>query len=106
MNILELDKQIKKFAENTPSKVAIEFGDKKITYGELDQKSNKIADFLMDNYKEEKNVFVIMDKGSQLIEVLVGIIKSGGIFAPVDYKAPDNRIISMITEIKTEWSSQ
>ena len=103
MNIEAIDKRIRSFAENTPDKVAIECGNEKVTYRQLDKNSNRIANFLIGNYKERKNVFIIMERDQVLIETLIGVIKSGGVFIPIDHQAPDNRILTALKEIEADW---
>lgn len=103
MNIITIDKMIEKFAQSIPNKTAVEFGKEKITYEQLHENSNKIANFLIDNYDEGKNVLIIMEKSIELIEAVIGIIKSGGIFVPIDFDTPDNRIITILNEIKVHW---
>jgi hypothetical protein len=103
MNFVTIDKKIKQISEINPNKVAIEHKDEKVTYAELDRNSDIIANFLMNKYEENNNVFVLMEKSPRLIESMIGIIKSNGIFIPLDFNTPDNRILSMFNEVPAGW---
>ncbi|MCB2300170.1 non-ribosomal peptide synthetase family protein [Clostridium tagluense] len=103
MNIITIDKKIEKFAEIIPNKIAVEFRKEKITYNQLNKNSSRVANFFIDNDIEGKNVLVMMEKNPQLIEVVIGIIKSGGVLVPVDYNSPKDRLATILKEIKIEW---
>ena len=84
----------------TPNKVAIAFGDKTLTYEELNKKANQLARFLRDEKKVQPNSFVgILTKRS--LEMAVGIlaiVKSGAAYVPIDPEYPEERIKYMIED--------
>ena len=95
--IIELfEKQVKQ----TPNKIAIAFGDSTLTYKELNQKANKLAHFLRNNYKISRNTFIgIMLKRSLNMAIgLLAIIKSGGAYVPIDPDYPEERITYMLED--------
>ncbi|MCR8966025.1 non-ribosomal peptide synthetase [Brevibacillus laterosporus] len=98
-----IDKRIREFALHAPEKIAIECADDKRTYKELEENSNHICHFLRNQYKENKIVFVFMNKGIALIETLIGIMKSGGIFVPIDPSVSEDRISLMMGEVEADW---
>lgn len=98
-----IDKKIREFALFNPEKIAIECADKKRTYGELEENSNYISNFLKDKYRERKIVFIFMNKGIALIEALLGVMKSGGIFVPIDPSTSEDRIALMLREVEADW---
>ncbi|ADL53610.1 non-ribosomal peptide synthetase [Clostridium cellulovorans] len=85
-------------ASKMPDKIAIQKGNELTTYGELEKKSNTIAEFLRQNLSDDKKVFLMLDKGAELIESMVGVIKAGGIFVPLDPNFPEKRQLLMINE--------
>lgn len=103
MRTESIQSRIRQFALNTPGKTAIEFGNEHISYKELDEYSWNIADFLVFNLLENKNIVLFMKSGYLLVEAILGIIKSGGVFVPVDPDFPSNRVSMMIDEVKAEW---
>ncbi len=95
--IIELfEKQVKQ----TPNKIAVAFGDSTLTYKELNQKANKLAHFLRENYEISRNTFIgIMLKRSLNMAVgLLAIIKSGGAYVPIDPDYPEERISYMLED--------
>ena len=103
MELETIDKKIKTYSDKNPNKIAIKHGIEEITYKKLEEDSNTIADFLIDNFNECKNVFIVMDKGIKLIKSIVGVIKAGGIFTTIDVAASNSRSYEMIKDLKPEW---
>lgn len=98
-----LQSRIKDIAVKMPDKVAIEYGNTAITYRELDRNSDKIAGFMVNNTKERKNVAILMERSPDLIQSIIGVLKAGSIFVPVDPGMPENRIKMMLSEIQSDW---
>lgn len=102
MELISIDNKLSEFATTIPEKVAIEFGKETVTYKSLEKRTNYIADFLIGKCFE-KNIFVMLGRSITLVETLIGIIKSNKIFIPIECELPNNRIMSMFREIKTNW---
>lgn len=87
---------IKSLAENS-NRCAIEHGKMKMSYNELDQRSNVIAHTLMARgLKKGTFVAIIMQSRVELIASLIGILKAGCVFIPIDVNYPRDRIKVMI----------
>lgn len=83
------EKQVKK----TPYNCAIELNDEKITYIELHKKSNKIARYLMENHVcDNMLIGVIAKRSIETIANLLGIVKAGCAYVPIDPAYPSDRI--------------
>lgn len=95
--------QINSITKKLPNKTAIEYGDKHVTYSELEANSNSIAYFLNDKIAQSKNILVFMERKPELVYTILGIIKAGGIFVPLDPGFPENRIKTMIEEVESNW---
>lgn len=96
MKFSSLYSEIDEFAKNVPKKIAIQCGSQQLTYGELYLQSNRIASILVKNISDNSNVALIMDRGIDMITSLIGIIKIGGVFVPIDPSYPLNRIEYML----------
>ncbi|WP_297418108.1 non-ribosomal peptide synthetase [Clostridium sp.] len=96
MRINTLYNEIDEFAKKTPQKVAIEHGINKMTYNELYIQSTAIAARLAKENVYDENVAIIMDRSIEMITSLIGIMKSGAIFIPIDPNYPENRIEYML----------
>jgi amino acid adenylation domain-containing protein len=103
MELSTIDKKIRSFSEINPDKIAVKCGKRSISYRNLEQNSSTIARFLMDHCSGSDNVYVILDKSIELINAMLGIIKGGKVFIPMDHTTSSNRTISMLQEIKAQW---
>lgn len=84
----------------TPDNIAIVQDDQQITYRELDQKANRIAHYLLNQYtlKGENIVAVLESQSIQMIISILGILKAGFAFLPMDPLLPEYTLKSMIDE--------
>ncbi len=103
MELEGVHRQITKMVLKLPNKVAIEKGIKQRTYEELEEKSNKIANFLQSKFQEIKNIPVLFENSIELVEAMLGVLKCGSVFAPIDPNYPDKRIRLMLEEIEANW---
>ena len=66
----------------SPNSVAIQFDGKKVTYGELNDRSNQLAYYLKSKgIREESVVPVCLERGLEMIVALLGILSSS-LFSP------------------------
>ncbi|MCP5055028.1 MAG: amino acid adenylation domain-containing protein, partial [bacterium] len=83
--------------EKDPDHIAIEYGASSLTYGELDRNSNRIAHALREKgCRPGTFTGVLMDHRMNLIVTLIGIMKAGGVFIPLDSSYPPDRWEVMI----------
>ncbi len=78
----------------TPNKIALICGDNKFTYQELSLQSNQFANFLKEKKKVKVEDLVCMklDRSEYLLIAILGLIKVGGVYVPVDPNHPKDRI--------------
>lgn len=83
-----------KQAVKTPDQTALVFEDKKITYKELDELSNKLGNYLKKKYGIKPNEFVgvKLNRSQWNVVSLLGVLKSGGVYVPIDIAYPEERI--------------
>ncbi|MGB5978544.1 MAG: amino acid adenylation domain-containing protein, partial [Cyclobacteriaceae bacterium] len=80
-------------------KTALRFGEVSVTYAELDAKSNQVAHFLLDsNLPQESIMAVYQSKGISLIATILGVIKAGYAYLPVNTELPLSRIKEMLID--------
>jgi len=84
--------------EKTPDGIALVVDDKKFTYRELNEKANVLAFYLREEKKVQINdvIAVMLDKSFELIISILGILKSGAAYLPIDKNLPNDRINYMI----------
>ncbi len=75
------------FAEQVtavPDALAVEFGDERLTYRQLDQRANQVAHFLRDSgVVAESLVAIRMERCVELVVAELGIVKAGGAYVPL-----------------------
>ena len=103
MQFSSVHEQISFVASQMPQKAAIEWGERRVSYLELEIMASQIANFLHGRIAERKNIALMFENSIELIEAILGVLKSGGGFAPLDPGFPENRIKLMVTEIDAEW---
>lgn len=77
----------------TPDAIAIEFMDERITYRELNRRSNQLAHYLVGlGVGPEKLVGICVDRSIEMVVGLLGILKAGGAYVPLDPTYPQERL--------------
>ncbi|WP_143569680.1 non-ribosomal peptide synthetase, partial [Tenacibaculum agarivorans] len=85
--------------EKTPEAVAISFEGTTLTYAALDQRSNQLAHYLRDQgIQPDTLVGVCMDRSLELLVGILGVLKSGGAYVPIDSGYPEERIEYMLND--------
>ncbi|OXB24012.1 hypothetical protein B0A80_08585 [Flavobacterium tructae] len=76
-----------------PNKTAVKYKEESLSYQELDEKSNKLAHFLIQNYdiKEHDFVAVALERSEMLIVTILAIFKLGAVYVPIDIHFPEER---------------
>jgi amino acid adenylation domain-containing protein/non-ribosomal peptide synthase protein (TIGR01720 family) len=88
-------------AAQQPDKVAIRFGDDTLTYQQLDQRSNQIAHWLQHRgVGPETVVGWCVERSPEIFSGLLGILKAGGAFLPIDPAYPRERITYMLQDTR------
>ena len=77
----------------TPDALAIKFKDTELTYRELNEKSNQLANYLITNYDIEPDdlVGIELERSEWMVIGILAIIKSGGAYVPIDPEYPEQR---------------
>ncbi|MEO3406874.1 amino acid adenylation domain-containing protein [Mucilaginibacter sp. CAU 1740] len=81
--------------------VAVKFADHSLTYLQLHESSNRLAALLIDKgVKKGDKVAFAMDRSAEMLVVILGIMKAGGIYIPLDPQFPLGRINYMLSDSK------
>jgi amino acid adenylation domain-containing protein len=80
--------------KDTPDAIAVFDGNEELTYAELNSEANAIAQYLKEVHqvKVEDTVAVLLDRSVDFVAVVLGILKTGAAFVPVDVDYPAERI--------------
>lgn len=96
MRILE---RIDKFAET--NRVAVKCLGKELTYKKLKEYSDRIAIYLLKEFSNDKTPVIIYgNKENYILPIMIGALKSGRAYVPLDVTFPETRVNQIIEEIK------
>ncbi|MEV0696239.1 non-ribosomal peptide synthetase, partial [Streptomyces sp. NPDC050388] len=86
-------------AGRTPDAVAVECGDRSLTYGELDAWSGRVAGWLRTRGVNRGSfVAVKLPRSVELVVALLAVTKAGAAYVPVDPEYPAERIAHILTD--------
>ncbi|MDQ1856680.1 non-ribosomal peptide synthetase [Chryseobacterium sp. WLY505] len=86
-----------------PDKTAAVYQDQEITYGELDQRSNQLANLLLSRgIKEGKYVPIWLDRSLEWIIAILGVIKTGAAYVPIDPAYPVKRVEYILSDTSAD----
>jgi amino acid adenylation domain-containing protein/non-ribosomal peptide synthase protein (TIGR01720 family) len=92
-----LDRQV----ERTPMATAVVRGDRSLTYAELDREANQIARWLIARgVGTEDIVGLSLRRSTILLSSLLGILKAGGVYLPLDPEYPPERLNFMVDDAR------
>jgi amino acid adenylation domain-containing protein len=82
-----------------PDAVAVFFRDEAVTYGELNRRSNQLASYLrVLGVRPNDIVAICMEKSVEMIVGVLGIVKAGGGYMPLDPAYPPDRLAFMLQD--------
>lgn len=85
--------------EKTPDNIAVVFENQKLTYRELNERANSLANYLRNNgVGLNDSVAIFLDKSLEMIVAILAILKVDALYVPIDIDYPDNRINFMLSD--------
>jgi len=96
-NILELFTQQ---VQQNPEATAVVFGDTVLSYQELDEASNQLANYLLARYhvQSEERIGIMVNRSEQMLVYVLGVLKAGAAYVPIDPAYPADRLQYMISD--------
>ena len=89
--------------QKTPNKTAIIASDQTLTYAELNEQANRIAHSLVEKGVEVGDIVAFMlPRKSYLIAAMLGILKAGAAYMPIDPNYPQDRIEYMLEDSRAK----
>jgi len=86
-------------AAEKPAAIAVSFNDQQLTYQELNERANQLARYLQKfDLGEEGLVGICMERSLEMVVSILGTLKAGGAFIPLDPAYPQDRLSFMITD--------
>jgi amino acid adenylation domain-containing protein len=88
-----------KQAEQHPDRIAVSDGNRMLTYCELNEHANKVANYLINEGIVHGNmVGLLFERSLDMIVGILGALKAGGIYLPIDPTLPEQRINYMLNQ--------
>ncbi|HST79312.1 MAG TPA: condensation domain-containing protein, partial [Verrucomicrobiae bacterium] len=86
-------------AAKLPLSIAAETAKQKITYGELNLRANQMAHYLLGlGVSPDDRIGVCLERGFELLTALLGILKAGAAYVPLDPVYPGDRLGYMLED--------
>ncbi|GGS14603.1 hypothetical protein GCM10010252_62600 [Streptomyces aureoverticillatus] len=84
-------------AAHTPDAPALVHGAERVTYARLDERADRVAGLLA-GHGPEAVVAVLLPRGAELVGALLGVLKTGAAYLPVDPHLPEERIAFLLAD--------
>ena len=85
-----------------PAVFAIMFGDRRVSYGELNERANRVAHLLRRRgVGPDVLVGVCLERSPEMVVALLGVWKAGGAYVPLDPAYPPERLSFMVGDAQT-----
>ena len=88
-------------AERTPQAVAVVFQNQQLTYRELNRRANQLAHYLRKlGVRPDVLVGICVERSLEMIVGLLGILKAGGGYVPLDPHYPEERLAFLLKDAR------
>jgi amino acid adenylation domain-containing protein len=85
--------------ERTPDAIAVVFGQRELTYRELDRRANQLARFLQTLGVVPGNfVAIYLERSIEMVIGLLGILKAGAAYLPLNPSEPAERLLLLMRD--------
>ncbi len=85
--------------ERTPDAIAVAFEEERLTYRELNRRANQLAHHLRSlGVGPEVLVGIYVERSLEMVVGLLGILKAGGGYVPLDPSYPDEHVAFMLED--------
>ncbi len=80
--------------ERTPDRIALTFENQNLTYAQLNARANQVAHYLRARgVGPEVPVAICMERCLEMVVALLGVLKAGGAYLPIDPAYPKERLV-------------
>ena len=87
--------------ERTPDAIAVVFEEQRLTYRELNDRSNQLAHYLRKlGVGPDVLIGICLQRSLEMVIALLGVLKAGGAYVPLDPSYPKERLGFMIEDTR------
>ncbi|MBC3759106.1 amino acid adenylation domain-containing protein [Hyunsoonleella sp. SJ7] len=95
--------KFKNQVQKTPDNVALVFKKETLSYRSLDEKSNQVAQFLIQKgIKRGDIVAISLERSIEMMVCIYGILKAGAAYLPLDISTPSERLKFILKDAKAK----
>ncbi|HEV7369328.1 amino acid adenylation domain-containing protein [Arenibaculum sp.] len=94
-----LDEIFAAHAARDPAAVALAYGDEEVTYGELDERSSRLAAHILARGGAGGVIGVCIERSPEMMVAFLAILKAGGAYLPLDMDYPVDRLLYMADHV-------
>jgi len=89
------EKQVAKY----PDRLAVKTKTQQFTYDELNKVANRVARAILEKRGEgQETIALVMEHGASIVVALLGVLKAGKIYVPLDSSLPRGRLDYMLND--------
>jgi len=104
MDYESVQEMFSRMAGEFSSQAAINRGSRNVSYGELEAESNRLANFLLaEGVTKGTMVALFSEDPIRIITGILGVLKAGAVFVPLDPTFPDGRLRVMSDQVEPQW---
>lgn len=101
---LALHTLVAKAAENAGDKIAVRYRQRSISYRDLERQSSQFASYLRSQGVSPGSIVgIAMNRSIDLIIGMLGILKAGAAYLPMDPAYPNDRLVYMAENAALQW---
>ena len=99
--MINMKLMLERAAERFAGKTAIVMGERRVSFAELEEASNKVANALIKmGVRKGDRVLTIQSSNPEFVTVLFGVIKAGGIAVPLDARYIIEELANLLNDCK------
>src|ERR1700721_668260 len=86
-------------ADERKDAIAVNLAENNLTYRQLDARSNQLAARLRSlGVRPEVPVALYLDRSLEMVVAILGVLKAGGCYVPIDLAYPKDRVAFMLED--------
>ncbi|MEH2206885.1 MAG: amino acid adenylation domain-containing protein [Nostoc sp.] len=96
---LSIQQLFEEQVERNPESVAVIYKEQQLTYRDLNQRANQLAHYLQTlGVTSETLVAICIERSLEMVVALLGILKAGGVYVPLDVTYPKERLAYILLD--------
>jgi amino acid adenylation domain-containing protein len=98
-----LDARVAEHAARAPERTAVVCGEHRLSYRELDDRATRLAAHLREHgVGRGAPVAILLPRGLDIAPAVLGVLKAGAAFVPLDPEYPVQRLLAMLDDIRPD----